>query len=76
MEFTILYLDGQDQELMASVSGLKDFDSKVGQSSCAGRMFYLHYYDVPDGDYKLVVHDKNGNIIKEYPFTFKARRSL
>lgn len=76
LEFTIVYLDGQDQELMVSIDGLSDDDPKIGQSSCAGRMFYLRYEDVPDGDYKLVVSNKDGNVVKEYPFTFKAQRSL
>lgn len=76
LEFTIVYLDGQDQELMVSIDGLSDDDPKIGQSSCAGRMFDLRYEDVPDGDYKLVVSNKDGNVVKEYPFTFKAQRSL
>lgn len=76
LEFTILYLDGQDQELMVSIEGLSGAELEFGQSSCAGRMFDLRYEDVPDGDYKLVVSNKDGNVVKEYPFTFKAQRSL
>lgn len=74
LEFTILYLDGQDQELMVSIDGLSDDRPKISQSSCAGRMFDFYYKDVPDGDYKLVVSDKNGNVVKEYPFTYKAKK--
>lgn len=43
LEFTILYLDGQDQELMVSTDGLTDSEPEISQSSCAGRMFYLSY---------------------------------
>ena len=76
LECTILYLDGQDQELMISIDGLSDDDAAIGRSSCAGRMFDYHYENVADGNYKLVVRNKSGNVIKEYPFTFTARRSL
>ena len=76
LECTILYLDGQDQELMISIDNLSDDDATIGRSSCAGRMFYYHYKNVADGNYKLVVRDKDGNVIKEYPFTFIAQRNL
>ena len=37
-----------------------------------GRMFYMYYDNISDGNYKLIVSDKNNNIVKEYPFTFKT----
>lgn len=77
LEFTILYLDGKDQELSVSIDGLpalQDDNCKIGKSSCAGRMCYLNYDNVPDGSYKLVIKDKQNQVLKEYPFMFKAIR--
>lgn len=74
MKFRILYLDGQDQELMVSLDGLQDYKVEVGPSTCVGRIYKLYCDNVPDGDYKLVVSDKNGNVVKEYPFTYKAKK--
>lgn len=74
MKFRILYLDGQDQELMVSLDGLQDYKIEVGPSTCVGRIYKLYCDNVPDGDYKLVVSDKNGNVVKEYPFTYKAKK--
>ncbi|WP_455637655.1 hypothetical protein [Parabacteroides sp.] len=72
LRFTILYLDGIDQELTVSIDGLTAQNNEIGKSSCVGRMFYLVYENVPDGNYSLVIRDKNNNVVKEYPFTFKA----
>ncbi|MCL3850328.1 hypothetical protein M1P97_03360 [Parabacteroides sp. GYB001] len=71
LRFTLLYLDGVDQELTVSIDGLTPEKNEVGKSSCVGRMFYLTYNNVSDGNYILVVRDKNNNMVKEYPFTFK-----
>ncbi len=72
LRFTLLYLDGVDQELTVSIDGLTPEENEIGKSSCVGRMFYLTYNNVSDGDYILVVRDKNNNMVKEYPFTFKV----
>ncbi len=72
LEFIALYLDGKDQMLQVSIDGLTPENEKIGQSSCMGRMFYMYYDNISDGNYKLIVSDKNNNIVKEYPFTFKT----
>ena len=72
LRFTLLYLNGVDQELTVSIDGLTPVENEIGKSSCVGRMFYLIYENVPDGNYTLVVRDKNNNVVKEYPFTFKV----
>ena len=72
LEFTALYLDGKDQMLQVSIDGLTPENEKIGQSSCMGRMFYMYYDNVLDGNYKLIVSDKNNNVVKEYPFIFKT----
>ena len=72
LRFTLLYLDGVDQELTVSIDGLSPQENEIGKSSCVGRMFYLTYENVSDGNYTLVVRDKKNNVVKEYPFTFKT----
>ena len=72
LRFTLLYLDGVDQNLTVSIDGLTPEGNENGKSSCIGRMFYLTYDNVSDGNYTLVVRDKNNNIVKKYPFTFKV----
>ena len=72
LRFTLLYLDGVDQELTVSIDGLSPQENEIGKSSCVGRMFYLTYENVSDGNYTLAVRDKKNNVVKEYPFTFKT----
>ena len=72
LRFTLLYLDGVDQELTVSIDGLSPQENEIGKSNCVGRMFYLTYENVSDGNYTLAVRDKKNNVVKEYPFTFKT----
>lgn len=69
LEFTILYLDGRDQQLDVDIEGLSAYDKELGTSCCMGRQFDIHYTNVPKGNYNLRVIDKDGNIVKKYPFT-------
>ena len=67
LRFTLLYLDGVDQELTVSIDGLSPQENEIGKSSCVGRMFYLTYENVSER--KLHIGRrciKKNNVVKEY----------
>ena len=83
---SILYLDGNDQELNIEIEGLpagssftddKDY-SGASVSTTQGRYFEMAYrIPVNAGtthNVKLVVKDKNNQTIKEYPFTLTLEK--
>lgn len=77
--FSIVYLNGINQELSASVEGFSDVKviSELSSSSPMGRFcrFTSGYQDIPKGRYelKLLIKDKTGAVLQEYPFTFNLK---
>lgn len=83
LSFSISYLNGIDQELMAAIEDLPEGSEeqeahKVSPSCTMGRFYELHY-SIPSGEDqtyhpKLVIRDKDNNVIKEYPFILAPDR--
>lgn len=79
LRFSIVYLNGINQELSASVEGFSGVEliSKLSSSSPMGRFcsFTSDYQNIPKGRYelKLLIRDKSGAVLQEYPFTFNLK---
>ncbi|WP_455640938.1 hypothetical protein [Parabacteroides sp.] len=82
LNFNIVYLDGNDQNIDVEITGIPD-DVKAGEnsvfklspSSTFGRLVNCNYEKFKPGSYplSLLLKDKNGQIIKSYPFTLKIK---
>ena len=80
LNFSIVYLNGINQELNAVIEGLSDemihLDG-TSPSSSMGRFcsFRSEYKSIPEGKYdlKLLIKNKEGLTIKEYPFVLNMK---
>lgn len=80
LNFSIVYLNGINQELNAVIEGLSDelihLDG-TSPSSSMGRFcsFRSEYKSISEGKYdlKLLIKNKEGVIIKEYPFVLNMK---
>lgn len=74
--FTIVYLNGINQELSAAIEGLPEDPIDLEHTSPSTPMgrFCSFRADVPIGKYdlKLLIKDKNGMTVKEYPFVYNV----
>ncbi|WP_301704041.1 hypothetical protein [uncultured Parabacteroides sp.] len=79
LRFCIVYLNGINQELSASIEGFSDTEIifEMSSSSPMGRYcsFTSNYQDIPTGQYnlKLLIKNKNGVVLNEYPFVFNLK---
>ncbi|WP_418551356.1 hypothetical protein [Parabacteroides goldsteinii] len=80
LNFSIVYLNGINQELNAVIEGLSEGLIHLGvtsPSSSMGRFcsFRSEYKSIPEGKYdlKLLIKNKEGVIIKEYPFVLNMK---
>ncbi|WP_455640939.1 hypothetical protein [Parabacteroides sp.] len=85
LNYFIAYLDGNDQQISSEVEGLPDgivIDNEdlegAGESTSSGRFFQWNFLNFKDGSYnlKLIFKDKNGGILKEYPFKLIINKDL
>jgi len=75
--FSIIYLNGLDQELDAILEGIPENVSQENgnfPSTSIGRLFKISTEKLPKGEYNLVlvIKKKDGTVLKEYPFVFKS----
>lgn len=80
LKFSIVYLNGINQELNAAIEGLSEYQidlDRTSPSSSMGRFcsFTSEYNSIPKGRYnlKLLIKNKNGITVKEYPFIFNLK---
>ena len=76
--FSIVYLNGIDQQINVTIEGLPENVSQTNgdfPSSNYGRLFSIRTNSLSKGEYQLIltIKDNTNTVLEEYPFTFISK---